>query len=390
MKKGKRNLDLKVCDNLLNILIIGNGQCGNRILDSINRESMNRGSTLKEATGVFTKYFSNHKYKSNVHTLAINTAVNDLKELRYTKAKDRIHIPNIHGVGANRKIGREVFEEQKTFLLRSIEEKGQIDVVFIITSASGGTGSSFTPPLIEEIKKHYDFPVYTLLILPFREEGTLYLQNAAFTLKELREGNGDGVILADNQYLKSIGGNVKEAYDSINTMIAQRMIFLMDALDSEMMMVTDLGDFKTVMTGGAGIATMGYFKSEKETPIRTAITNALSPAGLLFKTDVYKEAGRAMIIIKGDKKYLGIDEITAEIEKLTDAVGHVFKGVVVEKGKYPEILFVLSLSSAKSIEDLYKDAINAIHSEKEKREKIKSEKETVNAFNSIEGLDPEY
>lgn len=35
---------------MLNILVIGNGQCGNRILDSINRHAMGGGK--KTATGL--------------------------------------------------------------------------------------------------------------------------------------------------------------------------------------------------------------------------------------------------------------------------------------------------------------------------------------------------
>jgi len=34
-----------------------------------------------------------------------------------------------------------------------------------------------------------------------------------------------------------------------------------------MMMVTDLGDFKTVMSGGSKLATMGFGKGDKNTPI---------------------------------------------------------------------------------------------------------------------------
>jgi len=375
---------------LLNVLIIGNGQCGNRILDAVNKHAMNRDSNVKEAGGGLSKYFSKHKYQSNVATLAINTAINDLKEMRFTKAKDRIHIKNLHGVGANRTIGKEVFEQQKGNILRAIEERGHFDVIFIITSASGGTGSSFTPPLIEEIKKTHDIPVYALVILPFREEGTLYLQNAAFMLKELRDGPGDGIILADNQYLKSLGGNVQEAYDGINSMIARRLLFLMDSLDSEMMMVTDLGDFKTVMGGGAGLATIGYFKSENEVPIRTVIQNTLSPRGLLFSTDVYKEGGRAMIILKGDKKYLGMEEISVEIEKLSGAIGHVFKGVIVENGTLPEALCVLTLNTAEELESLYEGAIQAIGLEKDKKDRVKRKKEMESAFMTIDGMDPEY
>ena len=375
---------------MLNVLIVGNGQCGNRILDAVNKHALTRGSNVKEASGGFSKYFSKHQYQSNVETIAINTAVNDLKELRFTKAKDRLHIKNLHGVGANRTVGKEVFEHQKGNILKAIEERGQFDVAFIITSASGGTGSSFTPPLVEEIKKSHNFPVYAVVILPFREEGTLYLQNAAFMLKELRDGPCDGIILADNQYLKTIGGNVQEAYDGINSMIARRLLFLLDSLDREMMMVTDLGDFKTVMSGGAGLATVGYFKAESELPIRTVIQNCLSPRGLLFSTDVYKEGGRAMVILKGDKKYLSMDEITMEVEKLSGAIGHVFKGVIVENGTLPEALCVLTLNAAEELESLYEGAIQAIGMEKDKKDRVKKKKEMESAFVTIDGMDPEY
>jgi cell division GTPase FtsZ len=116
--------------------------------------------------------------------------------------------------------------------------------------------------LIKELKERYDFPVYAIVVLPFREEGTLYLQNAAFCLKDMRDSGADGIILADNQFLKQIGGDIESAYNGINDMIAERILFLLDALDSEMMMVTDLGDFKTVMDGGAGLATIGFYKAE--------------------------------------------------------------------------------------------------------------------------------
>ena len=371
---------------MLNILVIGNGQCGNRILDSINRHALGGGRSY----GKLAKFYSRQKFKSHVETLAFNTAINDLKEMKFTKAKDRIHISRLHGVGANRNIGKQVFEEKKDIIMREIEERGDFDAVFILSSASGGTGSSFTPLLIKEMKKRYNYSVYCILVLPFREEGTLYLQNTAFSIRDITESGADGIILADNQYLKNIGGNIHEAYNRINDMIAERILFLLEALDSEMMMVTDLGDFKTVMRGGAGLATMGFFKADKETPIKNAIQNALSPAGLLFSTDVYKEASRAMVIIKGDRKYLNIDDISSEIEKLSEAVGQVFKGIVVSAGEYPQVLSVLTLESAHEIEKLYDVALQAIQQEKAKKQKVEEEAKLDKVLSQIEGIEPEY
>jgi cell division GTPase FtsZ len=371
---------------LLNILVIGNGQCGNRILDSINRHALGGGKSC----GKLARFYSRQRFKSHVETLALNTAINDLKEMKFTKARDRIHIEHLHGVGANRNIGKQVFEDKKDIIMRQIEERGNFDIAFVITSASGGTGSSFTPLLVKEMKARYNYPVYCLVVLPFREEGTLYLQNTAFSIREIRQSGADGIILADNQYLKNIGGNIQEAYNGINDMIAERILFLLDALDSEMMMVTDLGDFKTVMSGGAGLATMGFFKADREIPIKTAIQNTLSPAGLLFSTNVYEEASRAMIIIKGDRKYLNVDDISGEIEKLSGAIGHVFKGIIVRSGEYPQVLSVLTLESAHEMEKLYGIAIKAIHQEKEKKQRVEKEAELDKTFSRIEGLEPEY
>ena len=111
---------------MLNILVIGNGQCGNRILDSVNKHAFGGGKS-----GKLVKFYSKQKFKSNVQTIAFNTAVNDLKEMKFTKAKDRVHIPHLHGVGANRNIGKKVFEEKKEMIMRQIEEKGSFDIAFL-------------------------------------------------------------------------------------------------------------------------------------------------------------------------------------------------------------------------------------------------------------------
>ncbi len=368
---------------MLNILMVGNGQCGNRIIDAVNKQAF--GGKTK-----FAKFYSKQKFKSRVETIVVNTAINDLKELKHTKGKDRIHIPHLHGVGANRNVGKSVFTENKDLIMRQIEDRGSFDVGFVVTSASGGTGSSFTPMLIRELKERYDFPVYAIVVLPFREEGTLYLQNAAFCLRDMRDSGADGIILADNQFLKQLGGDIESAYNGINDMIAERVLFLLDALDSDMMMVTDLGDFKTVMDGGAGLATIGFYRADKDVPVKTAIQKALSPSGLLFSTNVYDEASRAMIIIKGDKSYLSIDDISNEVEKLSTAVGHVFKGIIVRNGEYPQVLAVLTLESASELEKLYSIAVDAIQYEREKKARVEDKKEVDKAFSQLNGLEPHY
>lgn len=365
---------------MLNVLVIGVGQCGNRILDAINREAF--------GGGVLSKYYGSQKFTSHVETLAINTALNDLKELRFTKAKDRIHVPYLHGVGANRTIGKQCFEDNKELLLRTIEERGDFDVAFVIASASGGTGSSFAPLLIEAMKQRYKYNIYGIIVLPFREEGSIYLQNSIFCLKELVGGSSDGNIVADNQFLKHLGKDIKSAYDGINNTIAQRFLFLLKSLDSEMMMVTDLGDFKTLMSGGSKLATMGFGEGNKNMPVKAVIKHSISHAGLLFELDPYKEANRAMMIIEGDKKYLNINDITSEVEKLSSEIGHIFKGVLLRNGEMPKVLTILSISTSAEINKLFNMGIDAVHKEREKKEQIAEMNKGINQ--RLEGLEPQY
>ena len=365
---------------MLNVLIIGVGQCGNRILDSINKEAFG-GSAL-------AKYYGTQKFKSHVETIAINTAVNDLKELKHTKAKDRIQVPHLHGVGANRNVGKQTFEENKELLLRVIEERGDFDVAFVIASSSGGTGSSFAPLLIDAMKERYKYNVYGIIVLPFREEGSIYLQNSIFCVKEIMDGKSDGTIIVDNQYLKHLGMDIKNAYDEINSTVAKRFLFLLKALDSEMMMVTDLGDFKTVMSGGTKLATMGFGKGDKNMPIKAVIQHSISYAGLLFKLEPYKESNRAMIIIEGDQKYLNINDITSEVEKLSSQIGQIFKGILLQDGKMPTVLALISIKSSAELDRLFEIGIDAVHKERERKEQTSGLNQEIK--NRLEGLEPQY
>lgn len=368
---------------MLNVLMLGVGQCGNRILDAVNRQAFGGSSRL-------AKYYSRQKFPSRVETIALNTAVNDLKELRFTAAKDRLHVPNLHGVGANRNKGKQGFWENQDMILEEIEKRGDFDIAFVMTSVSGGTGSSFSPLLIHELKTRYkDITIVPIAVLPFREEGTIYLQNSAFCLREMMEVEADGMILVDNQYLKRCSGDIAAAYDKINDMVAHRMLFLIESLDSEMLSVTDLGDFKTVMGGGLRMGTLGFYQADNKSPsVRSAIKNSLKEVGLLYPANVDAgEAGRAMIVIQGSKEYLDVDEITKEIESLTGSIGHVFKGIVVKKGA-PKVLSVLSLESVPGVVELYEKAKFAIQEERDRKDRARTE--LNEAFEHINDLEEVY
>jgi len=102
---------------------------------------------------------------------------------------------------------------------------------------------------------------------------------------------------------------------------------------------------------------------------------------------VADDAARAMIIIQGSREHLDVDEITKEVERLSASAGHVFKGIVVKKGR-PKVLSVFTLASAPELEAIYAQAARAMQEEKEKR--TRARKQLDEAFAHIEDLEEIY
>ncbi len=133
---------------------------------------------------------------------------------------------------------------------------------------------------------------------------------------------------------------------------------------------------------------MGYGAGDKNLPVKAVIKHSLSHAGLLFELDPYKEATRAMIIIEGDKKYLDINDITNEVEKLSKEIGQIFKGVLLHPGANPRVLSVLSIGASAELENLFNIGIEALHMERDKKEMVA--RQNVNIAQKLEGLEPLY
>jgi hypothetical protein len=59
-------------------------------------------------------------------------------------------------------------------------------------------------------------------------------------------------------------------------------------------------------------------------------------------------------------------------------------------GDYPQVLSVLTLESARELENLYNVAVQAIHHEKAKKQRVEEGSELDRTISQIDGLDPEY
>ena len=203
----------------MKLVVIGFGQCGNRIADEFARLNKRARSYrgIEITPGVF----------------AVNTDAADLSGLSTIKAdyQHRILVGGRktggHGVGKINELGAEIAREDADKIvdaLRATKRFYETDGFLLVAAAAGGTGSGSIPIIAQQIKERYtDKPLYALVILPFEheeenEERTVY--NTAVCLKSIYSV-ADAVILVDNQRYVRKDFSLKSNLSKINSLIVE-------------------------------------------------------------------------------------------------------------------------------------------------------------------------
>jgi cell division GTPase FtsZ len=246
----------------MKLVVIGFGQCGNRIADEfarLNKRAMSRRG-IEIITGAF----------------AVNTDAADLTGLSTIKPdfQHRILIGGRktggHGVGKINEMGAEIAREDGDKVVDAIrvtKKFYETDAFLLVAGAAGGTGSGAISIMAKMIKERYsDKPIYCLLVLPFEHEEsnearTVY--NSAVCMKSVKSV-ADAVILFDNQrYVRkdsSLGTNLTK----INALIADTFYSLLCAGEEKKgkyigAKVLDAGD---IIQSLSGWTVIGYGKSQ--------------------------------------------------------------------------------------------------------------------------------
>jgi len=212
---------------------IGVGQCGCGILDAI---------------------FAHPNMHRVANPIAVNSATQDLMNLKHVKRKHWVGISKtrgfvlgstkgfdqfvVGGFGKNPVRGSEIiashYSNLKDVLRHRIEgsgvRKGKKDVergasfVFIILGMGGGTGSGTAPFIARAIKELFDVPVIVVGILPAVKEGSRPAWNAWRCLNEIFD-YVDSFILIDNERIGHMKA-MESLFKKYNTYVARGMVDL--------------------------------------------------------------------------------------------------------------------------------------------------------------------
>ncbi len=184
---------------MLKIAVIGVGNAGNQVADYANLQG--------------------------IDGLAINTSEKDLMNL-VTKIP-AIIVGDEKGAGKDRSIAKSFIQKCVKDVLDKEELKNVMsnnEVIFVVSSTGGGTGSGICPVLIDILSKVYSGKHFILVgILPPVQESIAAQQNTIEYLKEMRNSNPT-YMLYDNNNFSHLP--VDQMLTAVNNEIVQDMLVI--------------------------------------------------------------------------------------------------------------------------------------------------------------------
>jgi len=368
-------------------VVVGFGQCGNRVADEfarLNRRA--RGQRGIEITpGVF----------------AVNTDVADLSGLCTIKPdyQHRILIGGEktrgHGVAKLSEVGAEIAREDGDKVIdaiRGTKRFFETDAFLLVAGAAGGTGSGSIPIMVQHIKERYaDKAVYALIILPFEheeetEERTIY--NTAVCLKSVYSV-ADAVFLVDNQRYVRKDSSLKSNITKINELIVEPFYNLLCAGEEKKAKhigakMLDAGDIMQTLSGWTVI---GYGKSplplirlpfersrnfrKKSTETHKGIQAMDEATSELSVQCNPADSARALYLLAAPAKEMNMDLI----KELGDHLHSIAPEAIVRNGDYPrergmiDVTVILSqLRDVEKVRDYYLRSAGIIETLKKKQE----------------------
>jgi len=296
----------------MKVVLIGIGQAGGKVTEALAEFDYDMG--FGAVQGAF----------------AVNTAKSDLQSLDLDTmviGQDRV---KGHGVGGDNELGAEIMQDEATEVMDQLDGRVATDAeaVVLVAGLGGGTGSGGAPALAAELERVYDLPIYTVGILPGRDEGSIYQANAGRSLKTvIRESTA--TILIDNDAWRESGESVEEGFDAINDQIAQRLGLLFasgENVEGVGETVVDSSEIINTLRGG-GIASLGYASAEasedagENVNTITSLTRSALLTGMSLPNAVEAEA--ALLVIAGEPSRIsrkGVERARKWVEEETGSL----------------------------------------------------------------------
>ena len=274
-------------DRSLNIGVVGVGQAGNKLA----KEFYDRGYPV----------------------VLINTATQDLKLVDVPERFKLFLDSTLGGAAKDLQIGEEAVAEYQEAILDMLKENfDPCEVLMLVVSGGGGTGSGSAPTMCR-LMAQLGKPIIVMYLLPMSTEDTLAKHNAITTLSRLadlsREGVFTSLFVVDDSKIELMfpGKSMAEFWKVANAAIVEP-IHLFNKLSSQPSKYVSLDPMdlcKVLLTSGCSLYGMTKVDNylENEGAVAEAMVNNLEN-GLLAEGFDLSEANTAGVIIVGSRETL--------------------------------------------------------------------------------------
>lgn len=134
--------------------------------------------------------------KKGYPVLYLNTSMEDLE---VTKGKYKYHIHGGEGCNKDRKKAKQLIIEDFDNIFREISTKIDVDLIYVVFGAGGGTGSG-SSPMLADLLLNEDKKVGLITVLPAKDESIKTQLNAYECFKEIDELEGlSSCFILDNE-----------------------------------------------------------------------------------------------------------------------------------------------------------------------------------------------
>lgn len=188
------------------------------LLDKKNIKFVGIGAGGSAITEVFSVY--------DFDTCIINTTPDDSDAIKGVNKK--LIIGTEGGCGKDRNLAKESIKNNYKTIVKFLRDKfkDEYELLYIVFTSGGGTGSGSGPMLADILKKVLNKNVGIIVALPSLQEGVSAQGNSIECLKEIYKLNLPTFIVDNEKYQKR-NLSIKEYYDSINERVGKdfEMVF---------------------------------------------------------------------------------------------------------------------------------------------------------------------
>ncbi len=233
------------------------------------------------------------------------------------------------GAGGDAAIGKLAAEDEELRLRTLVEG---MDLVFVITTLGGGTGSG-AAPVAARIAHEQGALTICFASTPFDFEANRDKDAALEALRQLRM-HSDATICLPNQRLLEIvpdQATLKAAFDASDHMISMAVIGLWKLLTETGLIRLNFSDLKNLVENSGGACSFGYAEGEGPDKAQQA-TQALLASPLLDHGNVLAQADAFLVNILGgpDLALLDVQRVMSNIQQVAKREAKVFMGATVD------------------------------------------------------------